>query len=102
MAAQKLVLLRYTQRRFRVPLFTSREPRCGPDRCRDATRSEGNGRVLGEVRNKVAARSGRNPNGPWPVARLAVLDTLAVSRYCLCVSALPVVQPPYGAATTGN
>ncbi len=32
----------------------------------------------------------------------AVLDTLAVSRYCLHVSALPVVQQPYGAATTGT
>ena len=57
--------------------------------------------VLGEARNKVAARSGRNPHGPWPVARLATLDTLAVSRYCLPVSALPVVQQHYGAAMTG-
>ncbi len=32
----------------------------------------------------------------------AALDTLAVSRYCLRVSALPAVQQPYGAATTGN
>ena len=57
--------------------------------------------VLGEARNKVAARSGRNPLGPWPVARLAVLDTLVVSRYCLHASALPVVQQHYGAAMTG-
>jgi len=69
---------------------------------RDATRAEGNGRVLGEARNKVAARSGRNPHGSWSVARLAALDTLAVSRYCLRVSALPVGQQPYGAATTGK
>jgi len=58
--------------------------------------------VLGEARNKVAARSGRNPYGPWPVTRLAVLDPLTVSRYCLRVSALPVVQQPYGAAMTGK
>jgi len=101
--------------------------------------------VLGEARNKVAARSGRNPKGRGPVrfggfdcgsARCgltfieklnlhprksnsllkvnphqplwlnegcwAVLDTLAVSRYCLRVSAVPGVQQPYGAATTGN
>ena len=32
----------------------------------------------------------------------AAFDTLAVSRYCLCVSALPDVQQPYGAATRGN
>ena len=32
----------------------------------------------------------------------AVLHTLAVSRYCLRVSALPVVQQPYGAATRGK
>ncbi len=32
----------------------------------------------------------------------AALDMLAVSRYCLLVSALPVVQQPYGAATTGS
>ena len=32
----------------------------------------------------------------------AALDTLAVSRYCLRVSALPVGQQPYGAATTGR
>ena len=57
--------------------------------------------VLGKARNKVAARSGRNPYGPWPVARLAVLDTLAVSRYCLRVSALPVAQQAYGAAMIG-
>ena len=132
----------------RAPLNTSREPRCWPDRWRDATRAEGNGPVLGEVRNKVAARSGRNPKGRAPVrlgsidcggarggltfiaklnmhlrkisstlkinpqrspcnneaseADWAVLHTLAVSRYCLRVSALPVVQQPYGAATTGN
>ena len=103
--------------------------------------------VLGEARNKVAVRSGRNPKGRGPVrlgsvdcavarcgltfiARLnmplrktsstlkinprhpmrfnegcradwAVLDTLAVSRYCLRISAVPGVQQPYGAATTG-
>jgi hypothetical protein len=31
----------------------------------------------------------------------AALDPLAVSRYCLRVSALPVVQQLYGAAMTG-
>ncbi len=48
-----------------------------------------------------------NPHDPMRFnegyrADWAVLDTLAVSRYCLHVSALPVVQQPYGAATTGN
>jgi hypothetical protein len=38
--------------------------------------------------------------GRW--ADWATLDTLAVSRYCLRESALPVVQQPYGAATIGN
>ena len=45
---------------------------------------------------------GRNPYGPCPVARLPELNPLAVSRYCLRVTALPVVQQPYGAATTGK
>ena len=57
--------------------------------------------VLGEARNKVAVRSGRNPNGPCTVVRLAALNTLAVSRYCHRVSALPVGQQHYGATTTG-
>ena len=57
--------------------------------------------VLGEARNKVAARSGCNPHGPWPVVRLPALHTFAVSRYCLHVSALAGVQQPYGAAMTG-
>jgi hypothetical protein len=52
--------------------------------------------------SRVAGQIAPQPEGPWPVARLAVLDTLAVSRYCLRVSALPVVQQPYGAAMTGN
>lgn len=58
--------------------------------------------VLGKVRNKVAARSGRNPDGPWPVARLALLEPLSVSRYCIRDSASPIEQQPYGAAATGN
>jgi len=29
--------------------------------------------VLGEAHNKVAARSGHNPHGPWPAVRLAAL-----------------------------
>ena len=32
----------------------------------------------------------------------AVLDTLAVSRYCLRVSAVPGVQQTYGATMTGT
>jgi hypothetical protein len=51
----------------RAPLTTSHEPRCWPDRWRDKARAEGNGLVLDEVRNKVAARSGRNPKGRGPL-----------------------------------
>jgi hypothetical protein len=47
-----------------------------------------------------------NPHDPMRFnegyrADWAALDPLAVSRYCLRVSALPVVQQLYGAAMTG-
>jgi hypothetical protein len=59
------------------------------------------------MQNELAKALKINPHQPpnrneGCRADWAALDTLAVSRYCLHVSALPVVQQSYGAAMTGT
>ena len=56
--------------------------------------------------NQAGALKVNPQQAPWyneaSGADWAVLVTLAVSGYCLRVSALPGVQQPYGAATRGS
>jgi len=56
---------------------------------------------------KISSLLKINPHHPMRFnggyrADWAVLDTLAVSRYCLRVSAVPGVQQAYGATMTGT